>query len=128
MVSTYLPECTIFKKSYVPPPKKDERVKYNPKVSLPADFLQDLPESRRKKKRQRRLGLLRGGKEEAKQEKIKKLQEQYKKELMTVENRMKQVGHSSKNRIELLQKRRYRDKTGNTLVPDLSRPGSPAAG
>jgi hypothetical protein len=39
VVSTYLPECSIFKKSYVPPPKKDERVKYNPKVSLPADFL-----------------------------------------------------------------------------------------
>ena len=123
-----MPECSIFKKSYVPPPKKDERVKYNPKVSLPADFLQDLPESRRKKKRQRRLGLLRGGKEEAKQDKIKKLQEQYKKELTIVENRIKQVGHSSKNRVELLQKRRYRDKTGNTLVPDPPRPESPRGG
>jgi len=50
----------------------------NAKVSLPADFLADLPESRKKRK-QRRLGLLRVGKEEAKTERIKKLQETYKK-------------------------------------------------
>ena len=48
------------------------------KVSLPADFLEGLPESRKKKK-SKRLGLLRVGREEAKTERIKKLQETYRK-------------------------------------------------
>ena len=78
VLSTYFPECLIFKKSYLPPPRK-EKIEVKAKVTLPADFLEDLPESRKKKKRQRRLGLLRAGREEAKTERIKKLQETYKK-------------------------------------------------
>ena len=58
----------------------------NAKVSLPADFLEDLPESRKKRKK-RRLGMLRAGREEAKTERIKKLQETYKKQLVLAENK-----------------------------------------
>jgi len=58
----------------------------NAKVSLPADFLEDLPESRKKRKK-RRLGMLRAGREEAKTERIKKLQETYKKQLIVAENK-----------------------------------------
>ena len=87
VISTYNADCTIFKKSYMPP-KRHQKVEINAKVSLPADFLADLPESRKKRKKHR-LGLLRASREEAKHEKIKKLQETYKKQLVAADNRSK---------------------------------------
>jgi len=101
----------------------------NAKVSLPADFLADLPESRKKRK-QRRLGLLRVGKEEAKTERIKKLQETYKKQLLAVENRSKQLGHASKNKQQLMVQRKY-NRAGPTppvAAPANSLPGTPPRG
>ena len=88
------------------------------KVSLPADFLEDLPESRKKKKH-RRLGMLRVGREEAKTERIKKLQETYKRQLLAVENKSKQLGHASKNKQLLIANRRY-SKQGTTNAPAQS--------
>ena len=57
IISTFDNQCEIFKKSYVPPPRI-ERIENKAKVSLPTDFLEGLPVSRKKHK-VRRLGFLR---------------------------------------------------------------------
>jgi hypothetical protein len=77
IISSFNPQCEIFKKSYLPPPRV-EKAENKAKVSLPADFLEGLPLSKKKHK-VRRLGFLRQGKEEVKNERIKSLHKQYKK-------------------------------------------------
>jgi len=57
IISTFNPQCEIFKKSYLPPPRV-EKAENKAKVALPADFLEGLPVSRKKHK-VRRLGFLR---------------------------------------------------------------------
>ena len=57
IISTFDNQCEIFKKSYLPPPRI-ERIENKAKVSLPTDFLEGLPVSRKKHK-VRRLGFLR---------------------------------------------------------------------
>ena len=54
------------------PPARKEKIENQAKVSLPNDFLEGLPESKRKIKA-RRLNLFRQSKEETKHERIKNL-------------------------------------------------------
>jgi hypothetical protein len=63
--------------------------------------------------------MLRVGREEAKTERIKKLQETYKRQLLAVENKSKQLGHASKNKQLLIVNRRY-SKQGTTNAPAQS--------
>ena len=123
VISTFNPSCEIFKKSYVPPPRI-EKVENKAKVSLPADFLEGLPVSRKKHK-VRRLGFLRQGKEEVKNERIKGLHEQYKKQLVLQENHVKTLGHRSKNKQELISKRTFVARQGRS---SQGAPSSVAAG
>ena len=59
MLATFYPQDDIFKKSYLPPPKKNKLSEIKA-VELPESFLKDLPISRRKTKR-KGLKLQRGG-------------------------------------------------------------------
>jgi hypothetical protein len=122
VVSTYNPDCTIFKKSFMPP-RRHQKVEVNAKVSLPADFLKDLPESRKKRKK-RRLGMLRAGREEAKAERIKKLQDTYRKQVVLADNKSKTSAHSSKNKFLQIQQRKY-TRQSLTSAPAQSASNSP---
>jgi hypothetical protein len=122
VVSTYNPDCTIFKKSYMPP-RRHQKVEVNAKVSLPADFLKDLPESRKKRKK-RRLGMLRAGREEAKTERIKKLQDTYRKQVVLADNKSKTNTHASKNKFLQIQQRKY-TRQSLTSAPAQSGASSP---
>jgi len=88
------------------PPARKEKIENQAKVSLPNDFLEGLPESKRKIKA-RRLNIFRQSKEETKHERIKNLQEAYRKQLVAQDNHLKTLGHTSKNKMESLAKRSF---------------------
>ncbi len=50
MIATYTPEDEIFKKDYLPPPRKNKLAAIKA-IELPASFLEGLPESKKRKKR-----------------------------------------------------------------------------
>lgn len=100
-LSTYAGGLDIFKKSYVAPPRQEKFVA-KIKVDLPEDFLKDLPASRKKGKH-RRLGILAQGREEAKSERLKHLQEKFKKEYLKQKNKLDALKHSDSNRREATQ-------------------------
>ena len=52
IISSFNPQCEIFKKSYLPPPRV-EKAENKAKVSLPADFLEGLPVSKKKRREKR---------------------------------------------------------------------------
>ena len=59
-----------------------------------------------------------------KNERIKGLHEQYKKQLVLQENRLKTLGHKSSNRQELLSKRNFIPKQGrNSLGASMGAAG-----
>jgi len=103
LVSTYLPGHDIFKKSYVPPPRV-VKVADNVQVDYPDDFFEDLPPSRKKGKH-RRVGLIAKGKEEAKAERYKRMQDKFKKAYLKAKNDVDAKKHAEKNRIVALSAR-----------------------
>lgn len=86
-LSTYRPDLKIFKKDYVAPPRilKQEA---KPSISLPSDFLKDLPASRKKTKA-KRLSMISKGKLEGKLDRIKQLQEKFKKDTIKYDNQLR---------------------------------------
>ena len=86
-LSTYRPELKIFKKDYVAPPRIIKQ-QAKPSISLPGDFLKDLPASRKKTKA-KRLSMISKGKLEGKLDRIKQLQEKFKKESHKLDNQIK---------------------------------------
>ena len=105
MISTFNPQSEIFKKSYVPPTRK-EKIENKAKVSLPNDFLEGLPESKRKNKG-RRLAMYRLGKEETKHQRVKALHEEFKKSVVSTENKLKQLKHKQSQRMEKIASRQH---------------------
>ena len=72
MLATFYPEDEIFKKSYMPPQKKNKLSEIKA-VELPESFLKDLPISRRKTKR-RGLKMQKGGVNQQKLQRLKMIQ------------------------------------------------------
>ena len=71
VLSTYKPELKIFAKDYVAPPRV-VKIDSKPSIALPSDFLEGLPDSRRKTKA-KRLTMISKGKAEAKLERVKSM-------------------------------------------------------
>jgi hypothetical protein len=72
--------------------------------------------------------MLRKGREDVKGESIKKLQEGLKKKLVEMENQHKTKEHESRNKSELLQKRKFvkrSDMKSLKVQPSASRQGTP---
>ena len=99
LLSTFKPEIPIFKKDYVAPPRVP-KISAKPTINLPSDFLTDLPVSRKKTKA-KRLSMISKGKTEAKLERVKNLQEQFKKESLRLDNKIKANKHREANRSTL---------------------------
>jgi hypothetical protein len=76
LLSTHKPDLKIFKKDYVAPPRVP-KIDEKPSISLPSDFLKDLPVSRKKTKA-KRLAIISKGKTESKLEHTKTMVTKYK--------------------------------------------------
>jgi len=102
-LSTYSPDCEIFHKSYVAPPRvvaaQDET-----KVSLPADFMKDLPAPRRKAK-SKRLQMITKQKSEGRLDRMKQMQEKFKKEYLKEKNRLDARKHEADKKRHARQQR-----------------------
>ena len=96
LLSTFRPEIAIFKKDYLAPPRIP-KLSAKPSIALPADFLTDLPVSRKKTKA-KRLTMISKGKTEAKLERVKQLQERFKKESIKLDNQIKASKQREGNR------------------------------
>jgi hypothetical protein len=72
LLSTYKADLKIFKKDYVAPPRVP-KIDEKPSISLPSDFLEGLPVSRKKTKA-KRLAIISKGKNESKLEHTKAMQ------------------------------------------------------
>jgi hypothetical protein len=72
LLSTYKADLKIFKKDYVAPPRVP-KIDEKPSISLPSDFLEGLPVSRKKTKA-KRLAIISKGKNESKLEQTKAMQ------------------------------------------------------
>ena len=84
LLSTHRPELSIFKKDYVAPPRIP-KLSAKPSINLPSDFLSGLPTSRKRTKA-KRLTMIAKGKMESKLERIKTLQDKFKKESIKLDN------------------------------------------
>jgi hypothetical protein len=96
VLSTFRPDLKIFKKDYVAPPRV-AKISAKPTINLPSDFLTNLPVSRKKTKA-KRLSMITKGKTEAKLERAKHLQEQFKKETIRLDNKIKASKQRDTNR------------------------------
>lgn len=85
-LATYVPDCKIFEKGYVAP-SRAQTVEDETKVGLPADFMAGLPISKRKVK-QRRLKMISKNKAEGKLNRLKLVQEKFKKEYLKQKNKI----------------------------------------
>lgn len=87
ILGTYNPKLPYFQKSYVPPPKATS-VQMQAKVELPANFLEGLPESKRKTKA-RHLKMITKSHHDGKLQRYKLLKEKFAKEYLKEENKLK---------------------------------------
>ena len=78
-------------------PPRVTKIEAKPMINLPSDFLADLPASRKKTKA-KRLSMINKGKLEGKAERIKQLQEKFRKEGIRVDNQIKASKHKEDNR------------------------------
>jgi hypothetical protein len=69
-------------------PPRVTKIQAKPMINLPNDFLTNLPASRKKTKA-KRLSMINKGKIEGKVERIKQLQEKFKKESIKLDNQLK---------------------------------------
>ena len=84
LLSTHRPDLNTFKKDYVAPPRTP-KLSARPSINLPSDFLSGLPTSRKRTKA-KRLTMIAKGKMESKLERIKTLQDKFKKESIKLDN------------------------------------------
>lgn len=96
MLATLVPDCVIFKKSYVAPPRVAP-IKDESKVALPHDFMKDLPVPKRRTK-QKRLKMISKGKDEIKVKSLNRRIEAYKKDLHKYSNKISADRHRTLNR------------------------------
>ena len=96
VLSTYKPDLAIFKKDYVAPPRV-VKAAAKPNINLPSDFLAGLPNSRKRTKA-KRLSMISKGKTESRLERIKTLQEKFRKEAARLDNEIKQSKHKDQQR------------------------------
>jgi hypothetical protein len=101
LLSTFKPDLKIFKKSYVPPPRV-LKADAKPTISLPSDFLDDLPASRKKTKA-KRLNMISKGKQEAKLERAKFLTLKYGKDAARIDKEIKEKKDLKKSKSSTLQ-------------------------
>lgn len=96
LLSTHRPDLKIFKKDYVPPPRV-VKIDAKPSISLPSDFLEGLPVSRKKTKA-KRLTMISKGKLETKLERAKFLANKYGQDQVVLQQEIKEMKKKSKVR------------------------------
>ncbi len=106
VLSTFRSDLVIFKKDYVAPPRV-AKISAKPSINLPSDFLTNLPASRKKTKA-KRLSMITKGKTEAKLERVKHLQEQFKRESIKLDNKMKANKQREVNRTLTINNNTWR--------------------
>ena len=98
LLSTHKSDLHIFKKDYVAPARVP-KLAAKPSINLPSDFLTGLPNSRKRTKA-KRLTMIAKGKMESKIERIKTLQEKFKKESIKLDNQLKASKQKEMNRTQ----------------------------
>ena len=98
LLSTHKSDLHIFKKDYVAPARVP-KLAAKPSINLPSDFLTALPNSRKRTKA-KRLTMIAKGKMESKIERIKTLQEKFKKESIKLDNQLKASKQKEMNRTQ----------------------------
>lgn len=79
------------------PPPRVLKADAKPTISLPSDFLDDLPASRKKTKA-KRLNMISKGKQEAKLERAKFLEAKYGKDALRLDKEIKEKKDSKKSK------------------------------
>ena len=98
LLSTHKSDLHIFRKDYVAPARVP-KLAAKPSINLPSDFLTGLPNSRKRTKA-KRLTMIAKGKMESKIERIKTLQEKFKKESIKLDNQLKASKQKEMNRTQ----------------------------
>ena len=98
LLSTHKSDLYIFRKDYVAPARVP-KLAAKPSINLPSDFLTGLPNSRKRTKA-KRLTMIAKGKMESKIERIKTLQEKFKKESIKLDNQLKASKQKEMNRTQ----------------------------
>ena len=117
VLGTYNPALPYFKKGYVPPPKNTQAASVT-KVQLPENFLEGLPNSKRKVKI-RKLALLSKSKEDGKLKRFKLLKEKFASEYLKEKNRIEAKAHKQRNDNENMMKQTK--KHGSPQTPNRGR-------
>lgn len=95
VLGTYNPTLAYFKKGYVPPPKNTQAASVT-RVQLPENFLEGLPNSKRKVKI-RKLAMLSKSKEDGRLKRYKLLKEKFASEYLKEKNRLEAKAHKKRN-------------------------------